>query len=111
MYNRRKCPHCDDIKSSLQVTIPVDTCKRTRKTSLVKIDKKIRSSENIPQLIISVHQITKAGCTKDCAYSQSFFAGDTSKDNHFTSFSTVFQSYQDDGRMMKGRVQWNPIYG
>ena len=28
------------------------------------------------------------------------------------SFSTVFQSYQDDGRMiMKGRVQWNPIYG
>ena len=26
----------------------------------------------------------------------------------FTSFSTVFQSYQDDGRMiMKGCVQWN----
>ena len=31
---------------------------------------------------------------------------------NFTSFSTVFQSYQDDGRMkMKGCVQWNPIYG
>ena len=30
----------------------------------------------------------------------------------FTSFSTVFQSYQDDGRMiMKGCVQWNPVYG
>ena len=30
----------------------------------------------------------------------------------FTSFSTVFQSYQDDRRMvMKGCVQWNPIYG
>ena len=30
----------------------------------------------------------------------------------FTSFSTVFQSYQDDGLMiMKGCVQWNPIYG
>ena len=29
----------------------------------------------------------------------------------FTSFSTVFQSYQDDGRMiMKGCVQWNPVY-
>ena len=30
----------------------------------------------------------------------------------FMSFSTVFQSYQDDGRMiMKGCVQWNPVYG
>ena len=29
----------------------------------------------------------------------------------FTSFSTVFQSYQDDGRMiMKGCVQWNLLY-
>ena len=29
----------------------------------------------------------------------------------FTSFSTVFQSYQDDGQMiMKGCVQWNPTY-
>ena len=28
----------------------------------------------------------------------------------FTSFSTVFQSYQDDGRMiMKYCVQWNPV--
>ena len=30
----------------------------------------------------------------------------------FTSYSTVFQSYQDDGRMiMKGCKQWNPVYG
>ena len=30
----------------------------------------------------------------------------------FTSFSTVFQSYQDDGRLiMKGCVQWSPVYG
>ena len=30
----------------------------------------------------------------------------------FKSFSTVFQSYQDDGKMiMKGCVQWNPVYG
>ena len=30
----------------------------------------------------------------------------------FTSFSTVFQSYQDKGRIiMKGCVQWNPVYG
>ena len=30
----------------------------------------------------------------------------------FTSFSTVFQSYQDDGRLiMKGCVQWNSVYG
>ena len=30
----------------------------------------------------------------------------------FTSFSTVFRSYQDDERMiMKGCVQWNSIYG
>ena len=30
----------------------------------------------------------------------------------FTSFSTVFQSYQDDVRMiMKGCVQWNFVYG
>ena len=30
----------------------------------------------------------------------------------FMSFSTVFQSYQDDGRMiMKGCVQWDPVYG
>ena len=29
----------------------------------------------------------------------------------FTSFSTVFQSYQDDDRLiMKGCLQWNPIY-
>ena len=29
-----------------------------------------------------------------------------------TSFSTVFQSYQDDGRMiMKDCVQRNPVYG
>ena len=29
----------------------------------------------------------------------------------FTSFSTVFQSYQDDGQMiMKGYVQWSPFY-
>ena len=28
------------------------------------------------------------------------------------SFSTVFQSYQDDGKgIMKGCVQWNPIHG
>ena len=30
----------------------------------------------------------------------------------FTSFSTVFQSYQDDGRVTrKGYVHWNPVYG
>ena len=30
----------------------------------------------------------------------------------FTSFSTVFQSYQNKERLiMKGRVQWNPVYG
>ena len=29
----------------------------------------------------------------------------------FTSFSTVFQSYQDNGGMiMKGCMQWNPVY-
>ena len=31
---------------------------------------------------------------------------------HFTSFSTVFQSYQDGGMLiMKGCVQWNSVYG
>ena len=30
---------------------------------------------------------------------------------NFTSFSTVFQLYQGNGRMiMKGCVQWNPVY-
>ena len=30
----------------------------------------------------------------------------------FTSFSTVCQSYQDDGGLvMKGCVQWNSVYG
>ena len=30
----------------------------------------------------------------------------------FTSFSTVFQSYQDDGRLiMKECVQWSSVYG
>ena len=30
----------------------------------------------------------------------------------FTSFSTVFQSYQNDARLiMKGCVQWNSVYG
>ena len=29
----------------------------------------------------------------------------------FTSFSTVIQSYQDDGHVIrKGCVQWNPVY-
>ena len=29
----------------------------------------------------------------------------------FTSFSTVLQSNQDEERLiMKGRVQWNPVY-
>ena len=29
---------------------------------------------------------------------------------NFTSFSILFQSYQDDGRMiMKGCVHWNPV--
>ena len=29
---------------------------------------------------------------------------------YFTFFSTVFESYQDDGRIiMKGYVQWNPF--
>ena len=29
----------------------------------------------------------------------------------FTTFSTVFQSYQDDECVvMKGCVQWNPVY-
>ena len=33
-------------------------------------------------------------------------------DLRFTSFTTVVQSYQDDGRMiMKGCVQWNSVYG
>ena len=31
---------------------------------------------------------------------------------NFTSFLTVFQSYQDDVWMiMKGCVQWNSVYG
>ena len=30
---------------------------------------------------------------------------------HFTSFSTVFQPYWDDGRLiMKGCVQWHSVY-
>ena len=30
----------------------------------------------------------------------------------FTSFSTIFQSYQDDGRLiMKGCMHWNFVYG
>ena len=30
----------------------------------------------------------------------------------FTSFSTVFQSYQDNGKViMEGYVQWSPVYG
>ena len=33
-------------------------------------------------------------------------------DLRFTSFLTVVHSYQEDGRMMmKGSVQWNPVYG
>ena len=29
----------------------------------------------------------------------------------FMSFSTIFQSYQDDRRViMKGFVQWDPVY-
>ena len=32
-------------------------------------------------------------------------------DMHFTSFTTVFQSYQDDERnIMKVCVKWNPVY-
>ena len=31
-------------------------------------------------------------------------------DCNFASFSTVFQPYQDDGRMIvKGCMQWNPF--
>ena len=33
-------------------------------------------------------------------------------DLQFYVFSTVFQSYQDDGQViMKGCVQWNPDFG
>ena len=33
-------------------------------------------------------------------------------DLQFKSLSTVFQLYQDNGGMiMKGCVQWNPVYG
>ena len=33
-------------------------------------------------------------------------------DLQIKSISKVFQSYQDDGQMiLKGCVQWNPIYG
>ena len=44
------------------------------------------------------------------------FESTSSKDGwmicDFTSFSTVFQSYQDDGRMItKGCEQWNPVDG
>ena len=31
--------------------------------------------------------------------------------SYFTSFSTVFQSYQDGRMTMQGCVQWNPVYG
>ena len=38
------------------------------------------------------------------------FQFDGRMDDWFTSFSTVFPSYQDNGRMiMKGCVQWNPV--
>ena len=45
----------------------------------------------------------------------SFFWGDGGMDGwviyDFTSFSPVFQLYQDDDMIiMKGCVQWNPIY-
>ena len=31
--------------------------------------------------------------------------------SNFSSFSTVFQSYQDDGKVtMKDCMQWNPVY-
>ena len=33
-------------------------------------------------------------------------------DCKFTSLSTVFLSYQDDGTViMKGCLQWNPVFG
>ena len=32
-------------------------------------------------------------------------------DLDFLSFSTIFQSYQNDGQViMQGCVQWNPVY-
>ena len=31
-------------------------------------------------------------------------------DFDFMSFSTVFQSYQDNGQVIKGCMQWNPVY-
>ena len=32
-------------------------------------------------------------------------------DLNFMSFSSVFESYQDDGQLiMKGCMQWNPVY-
>ena len=51
-----------------------------------------------------------------CAQKQFFPVGLCAMDGwmtcDFTSFSTVFQSYQDDGQMiMKCCVQWNPVYG
>ena len=41
---------------------------------------------------------------------QKFFKMDGWMTGKFTSFSTVFQSYQDNEQLiMKGCVQWNPI--
>ena len=32
-------------------------------------------------------------------------------DLQFYIFLTVFQSYQDNGWLIKGWLQWNPVYG
>ena len=45
-------------------------------------------------------------------YNDCFAGMDGRMTCEFTSFSTVFHSYQDDGRLiMKGCVPWNSVYG
>ena len=68
----------------------------------------IKSSELVLQVAKGPHFFSKNGCV--FAYKLQLMDGWMTCD--FTSFSTVFQSYQDDERLiMKGCVQWSPVYG
>ena len=78
-------------------------------TGVLKRVKSLSSSWSVMTFLMKCHSV--CFYTKISESSKIVWGSDLWMTCNFTSFSTLFQSYQDNGLMiMKGCVQWNPIY-